>query len=29
MHKIADLISIFAATFDQSYNTRLVKGEHE
>ncbi|MBE0421816.1 elongation factor P hydroxylase [Pseudoalteromonas nigrifaciens] len=29
MHKIADLISIFAATFDQSYNTWLVKGEHE
>lgn len=29
MHQIADLISIFENTFYQSYNTRLVKGEHE
>ena len=29
MHQVADLISIFEHTFYQSYNTRLVKGEHE
>jgi elongation factor P hydroxylase len=29
MHQIADLISIFAATFYQDYNTQLVKGDDE
>jgi elongation factor P hydroxylase len=29
MHQIADLISIFAATFYQKYNTRLVVGKDE
>jgi elongation factor P hydroxylase len=29
MHQIADLICIFEATFYQSHNTRLVKGDDE